>query len=52
VIHVHGGEPTAKEIEGYRDLGVEHVLVYLPTEPNDETLRRLDELQAEFAQLA
>jgi probable F420-dependent oxidoreductase len=49
VIHFHGGEPTAKEIEGYRDLGVEHVLVDLPTEPRDQTLRRLDELQAEFA---
>jgi probable F420-dependent oxidoreductase len=52
VIHFHGGEPTAKEIEGYRDLGVEHVLVDLPTEPHDETLQRLDELQAEFGQLA
>jgi probable F420-dependent oxidoreductase len=51
VIHFHGGEPTAKEIEGYRDLGVEHVLVDLPTEPRDQTLRRLDELQAEFAKL-
>jgi probable F420-dependent oxidoreductase len=51
VIHFHGGEPTAKEIEGYRDLGVEHVLVDLPTEPHDQTLRRLDELQAEFAKL-
>jgi alkanesulfonate monooxygenase SsuD/methylene tetrahydromethanopterin reductase-like flavin-dependent oxidoreductase (luciferase family) len=51
VIHFHGGEPTAKEIEGYRDLGVEHVLVDLPTEPHDQTLRRLDELQAEFVKL-
>ena len=53
VINFHGGgESTAKEIEGYRDLGVEHVLVDLPTEPRDETFRRLDELQAEFSQLA
>jgi probable F420-dependent oxidoreductase len=52
VINFHGGESTAKEIEGYRDLGVEHVLVDLPTQPRDETLRRLDELQAEFSQLA
>jgi alkanesulfonate monooxygenase SsuD/methylene tetrahydromethanopterin reductase-like flavin-dependent oxidoreductase (luciferase family) len=51
VIHFHGGKPTAKEVEGYRHLGVEHVLVDLPTEPRDQTLRRLDELQAEFAQL-
>jgi probable F420-dependent oxidoreductase len=53
VIHVHmGEEPEAKDLEGYRDLGVEHVLVELPTEPRDETLRRLDELQAELAKLA
>ncbi|OBH80364.1 LLM class F420-dependent oxidoreductase [Mycobacterium mantenii] len=49
VIHFHGGGPTAKELEGYRDLGVEHLLVDLPTEPRDQTLRRLDELQAELA---
>ncbi|BBY41576.1 LLM class F420-dependent oxidoreductase [Mycobacterium mantenii] len=49
VIHFHGGEPTAKELEGYRDLGLEHLLVDLPTEPRDQTLRRLDELQAELA---
>jgi alkanesulfonate monooxygenase SsuD/methylene tetrahydromethanopterin reductase-like flavin-dependent oxidoreductase (luciferase family) len=53
VIHIHmGEEPKAKDVEGYRDLGVEHVLVELPTEPRDQTLRRLDELQAEFAKLA
>ena len=52
VINTHMGEPKAKEVEGYRDLGVEHVLVELETEPRDETLRRLDELQAEFSQLA
>jgi probable F420-dependent oxidoreductase len=51
VIHFHGGKPTAKHVEGYRHLGVDHVLVDLPTEPRDETLRRLDGLQAEFAQL-
>ena len=51
VIHFHGGKPTAKDVEGYRPLGVEHVLLDLPTEPRDQTLRRLDELQAEFAQL-
>jgi probable F420-dependent oxidoreductase len=52
VIHTHIGEPTAKAVEGYRDLGVEHVLVELPTEPRDDTFRRLDELRNEFAQLA
>jgi probable F420-dependent oxidoreductase len=53
VIHVHlGEEPEAKELEGYRDLGVDHVLVELPTEPRDETLRRLDKLQADLAKLA
>ena len=51
VIHFHGGEPTAKELEGYRDLGVKHLLVDLPTEPRDETLQRLDGLQAELAKL-
>jgi probable F420-dependent oxidoreductase len=51
VIITHMGEPEAKDVERYRDLGVEHVLVELPTEPRDETLRRLDELQAEFAQV-
>jgi len=52
VIQFHGGEPTVKELDGYRELGVEHLLVDLPTEPRDETLRYLDELQAEFAKLA
>jgi probable F420-dependent oxidoreductase len=51
VINVHMGEPKAKDLERYRDLKVEHVLVELPTEPRDQTLRRLDELQSEFAQL-
>jgi hypothetical protein len=52
VINVHMGEPKAKDIERYRDLKVEHVLVELPTEPRDQTLRRLDKLQTEFARLA
>jgi probable F420-dependent oxidoreductase len=51
VINIHMGEHTAKELEDYLQLGVEHVLVELPTEPRDETLRQLDELQAEFAKL-
>lgn len=52
VINTHMGAHSAKELEGYLELGVEQVLVELPTEPRDETLRRLDELRAEFAQLA
>ncbi|MBV9318405.1 MAG: LLM class F420-dependent oxidoreductase [Mycobacterium sp.] len=51
VINIHAGKQTAKDVEGYLQLGVEQVLVELPTEPRDATLRRLDELQAEFAQL-
>jgi probable F420-dependent oxidoreductase len=51
VINFHGGEPTAKELEAYLPLGLEQVLVELPTEPRDETLRRLDELQAELAKV-
>ena len=52
VINIHMGEVTAKELEGYGRLEIEQVLVELPTEPRDETLRRLDELQAEFAKAA
>jgi probable F420-dependent oxidoreductase len=51
VINFHMGQLTAKEIESYQQLGVEHVLVDLETQPRDQTLRRLDELQAAFAQL-
>jgi probable F420-dependent oxidoreductase len=49
VINIHMGELTAKEVDGYRNLGVEQLLVELPTEPRDQTLRLLDELQAQFA---
>ncbi|OBI52947.1 LLM class F420-dependent oxidoreductase [Mycobacterium sp. E796] len=52
VINMHMGQHTAQALEAYLPLGVEQALVELPTEPRDETLRRLDELQAEFAQLA
>jgi probable F420-dependent oxidoreductase len=51
VIHYHGGKPTAAAVEAYRAIGVEHVLVDLPTEPRDQTLGRLDSLHAEFAKL-
>ncbi|TBN04260.1 LLM class F420-dependent oxidoreductase, partial [Mycolicibacterium smegmatis] len=47
-----GGEAAAKDREGYRHLGVERVLLELPTEPRDPTLRYLDKLQAELARLA
>ena len=52
VINTHMGAHSADELEGYLQLEVEQVLVELPTEPRDETLRLLDELRAEFAQLA
>jgi probable F420-dependent oxidoreductase len=52
VINIHAGQPTAKSLEGYRSLGLEHLLVELPTEPREQTLRRLDELRSEFAKLA
>jgi probable F420-dependent oxidoreductase len=52
VINIHMGEPTADELEGYARLGLEQLLVELPTQPHDETLRRLDELHAEFAKVA
>jgi len=49
VINIHMGELTAKDVEGYRHLGVEQLLVELETQPRDATLRRLDELQTQFA---
>jgi probable F420-dependent oxidoreductase len=52
VIVSHGGKQTAEVVEGYTELGVQRVLLDLPTEPRDETLRHLDAMQAEFARLA
>jgi probable F420-dependent oxidoreductase len=52
VIASHMGEQTANAVEGYADLGVQRVLLDLPTEPRDETLRRLDAMQKEFSRLA
>jgi probable F420-dependent oxidoreductase len=52
VINIHMGNHTAEAVASYADLGVERVLLELPTEPRDETLRRLDEWQAEFAKLS
>jgi probable F420-dependent oxidoreductase len=52
VIASHAGKVTAEVLAGYRDLGIEHVTVELPTLPRDETLRRLDALHAEYATLS
>jgi probable F420-dependent oxidoreductase len=52
VINIHMGKLDAAAVEGYRDIGVDHVLVELPTEPRDQTLRRLDELQSKIASIA
>jgi len=51
VIASHVGNVTAEVLTGYRDLGIEHVTVELPTQPRDETLRSLDALHAEYAKL-
>lgn len=51
VIASHAGKVTAEVLAGYRDLGIEHVTVELPTQPRDETLRHLDALHAEYAKL-
>jgi len=51
VIASHVGNVTAEVLAGYRDLGIEHVTVELPTQPRDETLRSLDALHAEYAKL-
>jgi probable F420-dependent oxidoreductase len=51
VIASHVGKVTAEVLAGYRDLVIEHVTVELPTQPRDETLRRLDALHAEYAKL-
>lgn len=40
------GEAAGQDLAGYEPLGVERVLLELPSEPRDETLRKLDELAA------
>ena len=52
VINVHAGEQTAEGLGDYQRLGIEEVLVELPTEPRDQTLRRLDQLKDELAKVA
>lgn len=51
VIVCQWGAAAPDVVAGYRDLGVERVLLELPTEPRDQTLRLLDEMQAEFGDL-
>ncbi|UMB69433.1 LLM class F420-dependent oxidoreductase [Mycobacterium paraterrae] len=51
VIASHVGKVTAELLAGYRDLGIKHVTVELPTQPREETLRRLDTLHAAYAEL-
>ena len=36
VIHCRVGEVTAEAMAGYRDLGIEHLTVELPTAPRDQ----------------
>ena len=52
VIASHAGKVTADVLAGYRDLGIEHVTVELPTLPRDETLRHLDALHEVYAELS
>jgi probable F420-dependent oxidoreductase len=52
VIASHIGKVTADALAGYRDLGIEHVTVELPTLPRDESLRHLDALHVEYAKLS
>lgn len=46
------GSQSVDSFAGYASLGVDRVVVELPTEPRDETLRRLDQLAADIAKLA
>ncbi len=41
---VYAGESDRESLDTYAELGVDRVLLYLPTQPEDETLRTLDEL--------
>ncbi|MFE6156967.1 LLM class flavin-dependent oxidoreductase, partial [Streptomyces sp. NPDC057888] len=41
---VYAGRHDRKALDTYAELGVERVLLYLPTLPENETLRTLDEL--------
>jgi probable F420-dependent oxidoreductase len=52
VIASHAGKVTADVLAGYRDLGIGHVTVELPTLSRDETLQRLDALHEVYAELS
>lgn len=52
VIGSHVGDPTAEQIQAYQALGIEHLVVHLPTAPRDESLRLLDELRVELDKLS
>jgi probable F420-dependent oxidoreductase len=52
VIASHAGKVTVDVLAGYRDLGVDHVTVELPTLPRNETLRHLDALHEVYAELS
>ncbi|BAC75195.1 LLM class F420-dependent oxidoreductase [Streptomyces avermitilis] len=41
---VYAAQHDRESLDTYAELGVERVLLYLPTQPEDETLRTLDEL--------
>lgn len=45
------GDATVDQLAAYQPLGVERVLLELPSGPRDETLRKLDELAAKLAPL-
>lgn len=51
-VTVFGASAEPEALEGYRRLGVERVLVMLPTLPEKETLRSLDELAEATAAFA
>jgi hypothetical protein len=41
-VTVYAVPDTAEALEGYQRLGVDRVLLYLPTKPEGETLAHLD----------
>ncbi|MER5878049.1 LLM class F420-dependent oxidoreductase [Streptomyces sp. NPDC001910] len=43
---VYAGRHDRETLDRYAELGVDRVLLYLPTRPGDETLRTLDDLAA------
>jgi probable F420-dependent oxidoreductase len=51
VISGHAGDPRADQIDAYRELGITHIALHLPTEAREPTLRRLDAMQAELARV-